>query len=143
MVNCSFGSNTSVPYGNSQFSTVHSHVVMAHCSIAQNFLPRADQGYDADGYCLLANNVFAQIEWRGSEDADLAVTHNHFFAGGLQPALAKHSSSGGDETTLFADASNGDFTPGGDLLASLKKPVVQYDRAGMLRPTNSPAGALA
>ena len=129
--------------GFSQLSRgAHSHVVVAHCSMpTQGMSMRPINGYNPDGYCLVANNALRILTWDGVPDADLPIAGNHLQAGNTDPEGATQTSIGGDDTTLFADAAAGDFAPAGALLANLKVPVVRYDLNGNARGATAAAGA--
>ena len=125
-------------------SSAHSHVVMVHNSLpSQRQLLRADLGYNPDSYCLIANNSIRSIDWWGAADSDLAVTNNHLHAGKTIPSGATGTSTGGDHTSLYTDAANGDFAPQGDLASNKKPSALKYDIAGTKRGTLSAAGAVA
>ena len=123
----------------------HSHVVLAHNTLSnQGLLLRTDiAGYQMDGFCLLANNVFAGLTWVGSPDADPVIAANHLHAGATLPAGATGTTTGGDESDLFVDIAAADFSPAGALLTNAKVPVVRFDAARSARPlVGAPAGAL-
>lgn len=131
-------------YLSSQFgSNDQSHVVVAHNSMMQRLLLRMDSAYNPDAYCVVANNVFSEINWLGSStDPDLQLTANHLFAGATDPANAVDTSIGGDESSLYLNIAAGNFAPRGDLLANRKPPVMKYDINGKTRGTTSPVGAV-
>ena len=127
-----------------QLNRPQSHVVVAHNSYAtQDLLLRADDEYDPDRFCLVANNSFARIVWAGGSaaDPDMKVTGNHTHAGSTAPDGSEDHTIGGDATSLFIDAGNGDFTPTGALLDNTKSPAARYGRSHAVRDASSPAGA--
>lgn len=127
----------------SQFNKAHSHVVVAHNSMAtQTLLLRTDQTYSADTYCLIANNSLMGLVWRGNPAADVTITNNHFLDGASIPANSTGSAVGGNYRTIYAGASDGDFTPAGNLLLNRKTPVMRYDRMGRSFGTAVIAGAI-
>ncbi|MGQ7829927.1 hypothetical protein [Altererythrobacter sp. Z27] len=129
----------------SQWNRPGSQIVVAHNSLAnQKFLLRAGMGMTADAWSLVANNCMLGIEWDGSPAAALPIAGNHIHAGQPVPAGSVGTSSGGDQASLFADASTGDFTPAGSMLANRKPPVVKHDRTGRTRrSTSASAGSEA
>lgn len=156
-INCCFemdGTDPDTAALFSQLSSAHSHVVVAHCSLADQSLSlRADfvdwRFYNPDGYCLVANNALAGSSWTGTPDADLTIDSNvtdAFAVHDTAPAGATNHSYGGNAASKFVDASNGDFNPAGELLlvANLKTPVVRFDADGTDRGTAATAaGAYA
>ena len=128
----------------SQLAAAHGHVVLAHNShTGAGLLLRTDTTYNADGYCLLANNVIKTLTWQGSPDADLVIANNHLETGATSPSGSTGTTIGGDDTSLYVDADAGDFTPAGDLLTNLKTRVVKYDRRGVQRAVDDSAGSEA
>lgn len=119
-----------------------SHVVMAHNTWStQGVILRADQGFSADGFCLIANNVMPTLTWAGTPDVEVVIADNHLMAGAKNPSGAARTTIGGSHNTLFVNTSEGDFTPAGELLSNLKLPVVAMDASGGTRIPPSPAGA--
>jgi hypothetical protein len=113
----------------SQVEGAHSHVVFLHNSWAsQQINLRASGGYVADAYCIFANNVVRKFSWLGPATPYPGVTDNLIFAGQTPPQFATDTVVGGDETTLFAAPQNGDFTPAGILVSSLKRARLPYTR---------------
>lgn len=128
----------------SQWSKPSSHVVIAHNSFANHrLLVRPSLGMTADAYCLLANNTMSRLQWEGTPDPVLPIVDNHLHSGSSVPSGATGTTTGGDNTSLFADAANGDFTPAGDLLTNKKPPRVKRDINGKSRGGQAPPGALA
>lgn len=131
----------------SQLDHTHSHVVVSHNSLsAQDIQMRNDLDYDGDGYCLVTNNVLRDLTvgGGGSVDADITVANNHIWAESVSgPTGATGTSVGGDSTTLFVSAINGNFTPAGDLLTNTVAPVVPYDLSGAEFPNPTEKGAVA
>ncbi len=132
----------------SQFANGNSHVIFAHNTLPnQRFLLRRDFGgalrYDPDAYCLLANNALRSLEWNGSGfDADLVIANNHLNAGASVPANATGTTLGGSALGNFANASEGDFTPQGALLAYPKPSSIRYDAKNNARRSPvAPVGA--
>jgi hypothetical protein len=149
-VNCAFHLGAAGTGLVSQLSSASSHVVVAHCTLAnQSLNMRTDftdwRKFNPDAYCLVANNVMSAILWSGTPDTDLVITGNHthgFDIHSTVPSGAVNHSTGGDGSTLFADMAAGDFTPAGALLANLKAPIVKYDRNRVLRGATAATGAL-
>jgi len=128
-----------------QLDRSHSHVVLAHNTLAtQRVLLRQDRDYDGDGYCLVANNSAKglMVSGGGSVDPDIALVDNHLHAGQTPPSGGSNTTVGGNQSSLFVDAINGDFTPAGDLLSNLKPPVIGPDLTGDVRTGPSAAGAV-
>lgn len=125
-----------------QLSNAHSHVVIAHNSWTDQTVRHTSVGaaFSADGYCLMANNAFADFDIF-STDPDLVATGNHFQAGAT--ARGSNASTGGTKATLFADADAGDFAPSGALLSNPKPAVLKYDPRHRARGTTGTAGAWA
>ncbi|PEQ10948.1 hypothetical protein B2G71_19200 [Novosphingobium sp. PC22D] len=128
IVNNAFADKAGVTTYFSQLASNHRHVVIAHNSLAtQGILLRPDLGYSVDGYCLIANNVFASMEWCGTPITTIAMHNNHLHEKAPIPPYATGTTVGGDGHTLFVDALNGDFRPAGALLTDTKKPIIAYD----------------
>lgn len=128
-----------------QFSSQHSHVMMVHNTLAsQGVLIRIDGGYTADSYCMIANNAVRSIVYQGGiKDDNLRIFGNHLWTGFSAPANSVNTTIGGDQTTMFNDALNGDFIPKGELLTNLKTPIIRYDIKGTPRVGPCPAGSRA
>ncbi len=127
----------------SQFSSAHSHVIIAHNSMAsQTITMRSDSTFNPDGYCLIANNISQELRWGGAADPDPIVADNHVHAGSSPPAGASGTSIGGDFGSLYVDADNGDFSPSGDLLINGKGPVLRGDLNCAKRSTYGAVGAV-
>lgn len=126
----------------SQYSQAHSHVVTAGCSLSNQGL-RLQSTYTADAYCAIINNSMRSMAWLGTVDNDLLIKDNHLHAGFTNPTNGVNTTIGGDETTLYAGAATGNFTPAGALLSNLKTPVVRYDINRKRRAANDAAGAVA
>lgn len=130
----------------SQFDYPASHFVMVHNSWAnQKVRFRPTDGFNADGYCLMANNVAPDIDWTaGTPDADMVIRDNHVFDGAIGPgAAATGTTTGGDTASLFVNAMAGDFTPAGALLANLKPAALGFGFMGLARVGAVPPGARA
>ncbi|WP_338467577.1 hypothetical protein RXV95_03175 [Novosphingobium sp. ZN18A2] len=125
-----------------------SHVFMAHNTVVGQVFRFTGGGIyngDFDAYCYVANNAFTRFEWlsAAAEDADLNIVNNHIDGGTSDMNGATGTTIGGDETTLYADAAAGDFTPAGALLADKVVPVVRFDRSRTERASLDSVGALA
>ena len=83
------------------------------------------------------------IVWTDDEQVAPLVKDNVIDAAFSAPALSSGTSSGGDYTSKFVDSVNGDFTPAGELLASLKPSAMPIDRKGTIRDVLEPAGSVA
>jgi len=129
----------------SQFSSAHSHVVYAHNSLAtQNITLRTDLTYSADIYCVIGNNVALDMsDAGGGAAANVTIDSNHIHSGETVFPGATNTTIGGDETTLFVDAINGDFTPAGDLLTNTAAPILPRDLTGAIFPNPTEKGAIA
>lgn len=121
------------------------HMIVAHNSwVDQDLRFTWDRKFGPDAYCLIANNVVRNLTDQGTASAPAGVMkNNHVYGGGTNSAVATGTTFGGDETTLFVDAANADFTPAGDLLTNLAVPVVQRDALGVVRGATAVKGALA
>lgn len=124
-------------------SGVKSHVVFAHNSMTQGWLLRPADGFNADGYCLWANNVARSMAWVGTPDADIRIVNNHLLAGATLPAGTTGSSMGGTEEDLWQNPAAGDFAPQGALLTNLKPPSLRNDRNRKARKASDCAGLIA
>ncbi len=122
--------------------SAHSHVVIAHCTNAnQGLLIRTDiSGFEMDSYCLIANNTCIRLDFAGAVDADPSIKGNHVHSG--ENIAGLDGTSGGDELSLFTDAAAGDFAPQGSLAANLNSAVVALDLNRSLRVNNTAAGAV-
>jgi len=130
----------------SQMDHIHSHVVVAHNSLAtQDIKFRGDQDYDGDSYCTYSNNVCRDLnEIDGALDPDITVDSNHIWSESVSgPAAATNTTVGGDSTNLFVDAQNGDFTPAGALLTNTATPLLPSDQKGTAFPNPTEKGAIA
>lgn len=123
----------------------HSHVVIAHCTMANQALAlRTDMsGFDMDSYCLIANNALCDLTFNGAIDADVAVANNHLHGDAIGIIGAAGTSTGGDETDLFADPASGYFEPDsqGALVQNLKPAALLNDRSQKTRMALAAAGA--
>lgn len=120
-----------------------SHVVFAHNSSTQILYLRPAAGWNADPYCLVANNAINGIAWDGTPDGDIKIDQNHVYAINAAPAGSTGTTTGGDAETFWANAAIGDFTPMGALLAAKRKPAVRFDRRRRKRASLDTAGATA
>lgn len=113
----------------SQVDNAHSHVVIVHNTWAsQHMNLRSQDLYTADAYCLFANNVLRKINWLGPELPTLRTTDNHIFEGNVAPSTAVGTTIGGDQDSLFAASSQGDFTPAGALLTNMRAARMPFSR---------------
>lgn len=123
------------------------HFVFAHnTAVNQRFWLRNDIAaipFDADGYCLWANNAVESFEWLGAIDPDIVVTDNHIYDGYTVPTSgASQTTQGGNIASLFTDPAHGDFTPKGALLTHQKPPRVARDLRRGLRASTCAVGAI-
>lgn len=120
------------------------NVVVAHNSwFNQRLRIRYDNGATLDDYCLIANNVVEDITDVGASSVGTGIIfNNHLYLGGIAPANSANTSIGGDATSLFVDAANGDFSPTGALLANGHAPVLSHDAAGIERKPIDAVGAI-
>ncbi|TIX48979.1 hypothetical protein [Alteraurantiacibacter aquimixticola] len=125
---------------NCQFS----HVVAMHNTWTnQSVSIRMDSvNMDLDSYCAFANNALPGLGYAGAgPDPDMVPRDNHVHGAGAIPG-GLETTSGGDEATLFADVTAGDFTPAAQLEASPKAPRFAWDRNRQLRAEVDAVGAL-
>lgn len=122
-----------------------SHGIYAHNTMATQraLLPADGQGGDA--YSLIANNVLLRMTVRNGDliAPDLTVKNNHAIQDVGLPAGITGTTSGGDSTTLFVDALNGDFTPAGALLTNGAAPVIARDMNAVEYPAIAGKGGVA
>ena len=122
-----------------------SHGVFAHNTMAtqRTLIPADGQGGDA--YSLIANNVVRRMTVRNGDPipATLMVNDNHVIQDVGLPAGLNGTSSGGDSTTLFVDALNGDFTPAGALLTNGAAPTLYNDLLAVEFPETASKGAIS
>lgn len=106
-----------------------SHLVFAHNSMNQRVIIRNDSNNNtADAYTMFANNVIANFIWGGGNVlGNITLKNLHLFTGSVPPSNSTNVVIGGDETTLFADAAAGDFTPAGALLNEGFVPTLSTD----------------
>lgn len=128
------GSQIQSQLGRGGTGTTISHVVLAHCSMPNQGLLLRNDGSVAfsvfDPYCLIANNVLRSLSKAASvRTIGATIRDNHIHAGQTPLAEAIGTTIGGNENSLFADFNNGDFSPRGALLTSLKLPVVEFPDA--------------
>ncbi|KPF94000.1 hypothetical protein IP81_00565 [Novosphingobium sp. AAP83] len=126
----------------SQFGrSVHSHVVIVHNTWSnQRLLLRVDQGYNPDSYCMLTNNMLADMFWYGVPDGGLLISKNHLLEGASGQGLGSFISQGGNSESNLASGTAGDFTPSGSLASNRKEAVVAFDRTGRRRSASDAAG---
>ena len=114
-----------------------SHVMIAHNTWStQDFRIRIAM----DEYSLVANNAVYNLYFFGGSAAEGVIFGNHLSEGATGTGEAGET-IGGTAADLFADQTNGDFTPAGSLLSNLKTPVVKYDLVGNERGATAPSGA--
>jgi len=131
--------------GRNNVASEISHVVIAHCSMPNQQLYFRNDGTLStfDSYCLIANNSTVNIDEAGTGAINATINNNHIHGDQTAIAEALNTTSGGDETTLYADFTTGDFTPAGALLTNLKVPIVALDRSGVTRAATDAAGSEA
>ncbi len=154
-INCAWHQKTTDRYNtgyglavniNSQLQRAHSHVVVAHCSFANQGLSfRTDMAapYNPDTYCLVANNIARVLTWSASADADLVIANNHLETGATNPSGGVNTTIGGTVSSMLVDAANGGFQPIGELLTNQKPAILRLPARGPVRQALAPAGALA
>ena len=141
VVNCAFH-NKPGEVLISQLDSVHSHVVLAHNSLASQTLGlRTNLLYNPDNYCLVANNTAQALNWTGAPNADLTILNNHLQDGASAPAGSTGTTIGGNTQNLFVDAAVGDFGPTGELGTSRSTPAIKHDRNQKKRGPTAPAGS--
>jgi len=118
-----------------------SHVVFAHNSFVQNLRLATSGGWNADNYCLIANNAIGGIYWDVTPDLDLRIDGNHVYESSGSPSGATNHTVGGDALTIWQSIATGDITPKGELLTNLKLPVLSWDYLGSRRSKSDCAGA--
>ncbi len=132
----------------SQLQRQHSHVVIAHNSWSgQSMALRGDIGggaaYAADTYCLIANNALRGLAWQGTTNTNVSIQDNHLEAGATNPTNGTGTSIGGTPATFYVRASEGDFSPAGELLTNTKPSKLRLPLRGPVRSPLAPAGAVA
>lgn len=123
------------------------HFVFAHnTAVNQRFWLRNNIPtipFDADGYCLWANNVLESFEWMGAPDPDILVADNHIYDGyAIPPTGAVQTTQGGNIASLFVAPAQGNFTPKGALLTHPKPPRISYDLTRTARAGSCAVGAV-
>lgn len=118
-----------------------SHVVIVHNSSTQQLWLRPAAGWNADAYCLIANNVLLSIVWDGTPDTDISISNNHYLTGATVPSGDVGGTVGGTVTTAWQSVSTGDFSPRGSLLTNLKTRIMRRDGQGQHRSRVDVAGA--
>lgn len=151
-INCAWHQKTTDRYNtgyglainiNSQTQRAHSHVVIAHCSFANQGLSfRTDLAYNPDAYCLVANNVARAMSWSATPDADLRIADNHLETGATNPSGGVNTTIGGTVASMFVNAAAGGFQPIGELLTNQKPAKLRLAARGPVRQALAPAGAL-
>lgn len=127
----------------SQFGDNQSHVCTVHNTLSTQEIVLIQSGsstYSGDSYCLFANNAAEDF----TRDAALTgpTIKNNVLDSGAVGSGDTGEVKVGDESTKFADALNGDFTPAGGLLSNLKTPVVSQDKDGAARAFPDAVGAI-
>jgi len=123
-------------------ANAHSHVMVVHCTNSSQGMRFNTPNYNPDAYCLVKANAFRTIAWVGAVDADIAIADNHLQTGGVAPVGSTGTTIGGDQTSLFVDPANGNFTPTGALLTNTKARALLHDLNDGLRAANDCAGAV-
>ncbi|WP_156172337.1 hypothetical protein [Aurantiacibacter marinus] len=122
--------------------TAHRHVMIVHNTMAnQRLMLRTDGPYTADAYCLLANNVFREINSVGGAIAGYPGVDNHIHAAKADTSGSVRTTIGGDSTTLFVDAANGDFAAAPPLLAVKSAPRLPAVLFSKIDASGVPKGA--
>lgn len=122
-----------------------SHVVWAHNTFPnQKLIIRSEGGGLAtDAYCLMVNNTFPELQILGTAPVpNLTINGLHLHAEALAPPSAVHVTIAGNETSLFNDAKNFDFSPAGALLVNLRTAAMPVDQKRAVFPNTAPTGAL-
>jgi hypothetical protein len=129
----------------SQFSRQpYSHVVYAHNSMpGQRFFLRTNEGFDPDGYCMVANNAHPSIRQLGPIDADLVLKNNAVDANQVLPPGSIGGFAAGSGFTKVASLDPIDLRPAGELVSNPAPPVVRFDLAGRERANPDAIGAFA
>ncbi len=129
--------------GRSNSESALSHVVVAHCSMPNQALTFRNDGASStfDNYCLVANNALRDLLSAGSGQIDARIAANHLHEGADPLSEADGTTTGGNETNLFVDFNQGNFTPAGELLVYLKQPTVGRNSLGVSRTPLAPVGA--
>lgn len=118
-----------------------SHLVFGHNSYTQTLRLATSGGWNADAYCLIANNAIAGVYWDVTPDTDIRIDGNHVYATSGTPSGATNHTIGGDASTLWQSIAAGDVTPKSALLTNLKLPVLGRDYLGRRRSKADAAGA--
>jgi hypothetical protein len=135
------------PYNNylflqSQLNYRHSHVVLAHNSMAsQGLAVRTDTSYQPDIYCLVANNALMNLQWSGAANATLKIRFNYLSRGATAPAGGVSTVIGGTQEQSFTSSQQGLFGPRGVLRTTVMAPCMTYDRKGRRRDYIDSAGS--
>ena len=130
----------------SQFAQPHSNTIFVHNSFPQQaFTLRTGTAganlFNADAYCLFANNSLRNITWSVGVDADMVMKDNHLHGAAIGTGHTGEVKAG-DETNLYVDFLAGDFRPAGALLTNLKAPVLAWDMNGRVRAATDAVGAI-
>lgn len=137
--NAFYNKTLSGPYNNyqylqSQLNYLHSHVVLAHNSMAtQGLWIRTDTNYQSDGYCLVANNALMHLLWTSAANTTLKIRYNYLASGATLPANSVGTIIGGTQEQSFASSQEGLFAPRGTLRTIAVTPCMTYDRKGRRR----------
>lgn len=110
----------------SQLATAHSHVVLAHNTLANQDMT-INPDYVGDSLCLIANNSLQALSSVSASPP--AMVNNAIDAGGTPPAEAIGTIVAGTSASKLVDAVAGDFTPAGELLSQLRIPVFSFNTA--------------
>ena len=117
------------------------HMVIAHNTWSTQILNFGQGGATYDAYCELSNNV----AWNIIGDATgVSADNNHLASDGPQTTASGLTNTvvAGTAATMFVDAAGRDFTPAGELLTSLKDPVIRTDLNNSIRNDPSAVGAV-
>lgn len=122
-----------------------SHVIFAHNTIATQplLLRSSDPGFSPDRYCLIANNVLADLYWSAQGARGTAtISDNVINAGETAPPGSVGTVIAGTAASKVPGAANGNFAPAGELLTNLRAPVLALDAVGRRRANSDAAGSV-
>ena len=120
-----------------------SHVAIAHNTIpAQTFQCEGGGPEPWGDRIVIANNVFADLVWKNTPEANGTVRDNHLADGAIGTGDAGES-RGGSIDDLILDAAGRDWRPAGALLSERAAPCLTFDLARRRRANPSAKGALA
>ena len=114
----------------------HNHVLMVHNTLStQGMTLRTDRSFISGPGCLIGNNSFAFLAW-GANPASTPIVENHIHEQQAAPASlvglnnVSNTTIGGNETSLYVNDQEGDFTAQGELLTNLAPSVLRYGAVG-------------